>query len=164
MNHFLKLSLFTAFVTTMVGCNNTSPQKYVEIAVLNTNLVTAYYRPPYFEEMMSHQGNAVDYVRQQTIPSLEQAIEKVKNLRVTDETKGLIDASLDFLVYGKELFETEYIDIAQMVDDNEPQAAIDTAITRVFDQHDPFLVEKLDRLEAVAIPFAEKHGVDLTFN
>lgn len=164
MHYLVRISLFFALVTSMVGCNTTSPQKYVEVTVLNTNLVTAYFRPPYFEEVMAHQGSAEAYVRQQTATRVEQALEKVNKLNVTDETQPLIKASRDFLTYGKELFETEYIDIAKMIDQQAPQSAIDTAIMEVFEKHTPIMDEKLTALETVAAPFAEKHGVDLRFD
>lgn len=161
MHQRFRFSIYVLLLAVATACNTTTPQKYVEVTVLNTNLVTAYFRPAFFEEIKGNQGNAVDYIQQRTTMGLDQAIEKVEQLEATDETRPLIDASMDVLTYGKQLFDSEYTTVAKMIDDGAEEPAIDSAITQLFEKNGPILDEKLNALDAVAMPYAEKHGIEL---
>ena len=161
MGQLFRISIYAILLTVAVACTTTTPRKYVEVTVLNTNFITAYFRPAFFDEIKGHQGNAVDYVQQRTSMGLDRAIEKVEELKVTDETRPLIDASLDVLTYGKQLFSSEYTDIAKLIDSGADESAIDSAITQLFEKNGPVLDEKLNALDEVAMPYAEKHGIEL---
>ncbi|MGS2739778.1 hypothetical protein [Sinomicrobium sp. M5D2P17] len=178
MKSTAKISLLLFIGLTFLSCDQTSPRKYVEVTVLNTNLVTSRYTPSFFEELRElekqgriavfkdgemKKGTAEEYVMQNAIAPVDVSIKKVKELEVKDDTHDLIAASLDVLQYSKEVFENEYRNIAEMLDTNRSQAEIDSAIHKLFRTYDREMEKKLRHLDELAIPYAEKHNIPLNF-
>ena len=170
------LLLFTGLI--FLSCHQTSPREDLEITVLNTNLVTSRYTPSFFEELRElekqgriavfkdgemKKGTAVEYIMQNAIAPVDESIKKVGELKPKDDTKDLIAASRDVLQYGKEIFENEYRNIAEMLDANRSQAEIDSAIHKLFKDHDREMEKKLRHLNQLAVPYAEKHDIPLNF-
>jgi hypothetical protein len=174
----IKILLVLLVGVIFQSCNTASPRKYIEVAVLNTNRITRMYQPGFFSEMRElknqnrltvfengkpKNGTAVEYVRQTAITPVEEYIAKVRVLKETDDTRDLLTASLDVLQYGKGIFESDYISIAKMLDEDKSQAEVDAAIQKLFETRDPEMEEKFKRLDGLAIPYAEKHDVPLEY-
>lgn len=178
MKSTLKITLFLFMGFTLLSCSKPSPRKYVEVAVLNTNLVTGSYTPQFFDELQElknqnritlykdgemKQVTVEEYVRQRTIVPVNEAMAKAEALPETDDSRDLKAASLEVFKYGKQLFEKEYLVIAQMLDDNKAQTEIDSAIQKIFTSHDAEMEKRIRYLDELAIPYAKKHNVPLEY-
>jgi hypothetical protein len=176
MKTIIKLLLLSLILFTVVSCNHTSPQKHLEITVLNTNIITGKYNSKYFNEIRElkrnnrllvlesgqlENGTVKAYLDQNLIQPTNTALKKVQTLEVNTDTENLIAASEDFLIYCKQIFEKDYIEIAQMIDADEPEPIVDAAIERMFQIHDPAFLKKLNHLDEIAIRYAEKHDIPL---
>ncbi|RAV28691.1 hypothetical protein [Sinomicrobium soli] len=171
-----KIILFLAFATAISSCTGPSPRKVVAQTWLNVNLVTAHYSPKFFTELRERKANnnitvykdnavtkgtAVEYVTQNVIGPLDEALKKVERLPVENDTKALIQASLEVFRYSREVFENDYLAIARSIDEKQPEDAIETAVDELFAKHDGAIQTRLDRLDSYAIPYAEKHNIPI---
>lgn len=178
MKATVQLLLLLMAGASTLSCSRVSPDKYVQVAVLNTNLVTSKYSPSFFRELRElkeqgrltvfrdnqpQEGTAVEYVEQNVIASVDEAMKKVEALPQSEKTEALTRASLEVFRYGQKIFEAEYMAIAKMLDENKPPAAIDTAIQQLFTSHDPELGKRMEKLDELAIAYARKHEVPLQF-
>lgn len=106
-------------------------------------------------------GTAVAYVQQFVILTVDENLKKVEALSPNKDDQELIEASLEVFRYGKQIFETEYLDIAAMIDDQKPPEEIHAAIDKLFAKHDGEMQKRFERLDSYALPFAEKHNIPL---
>lgn len=172
----IKMIFLAALFTSLISCNQPSPDKTVQVAWLNANRVVAHYSPRFFGELRElkskrnitvfkdnevAKGTAVEYVNQLAVVPLNESIQKVKDLPEQEDTKAIKAASLAVFEYGKEIFENDYIQIATMIDGGRPAAEIDAAIENLFAKYDPEMQAKLNRLDELVIPYAEKHDIPI---
>src|SRR5690606_15668055 len=99
-----------------------------------------------------------------SILPIKDALKKVEDLVVTDDASEMRTASIELLSYSKTIFEKDFINIAIMIDSNQPQLTIDSAIQQMYKTHDTELDKRFRVLDELAIPYAEKNNVPLTFN
>lgn len=163
-----KIILLLVLAASICSCAGPSPRKVVAQTWLNTNNVTTYYSPKFFKELMERKeknnftttgGTAVAYVEQYVIATVDESLKKVEKIPLKSDTKELIHASLEVFRYGKEVFETEYLDIAAMIDNEKPSEEIIAAIDKLFVKHDGAMQVRLDRLDSYALPYAKKHNI-----
>lgn len=174
MKYTLKTLVLIAVVLSLFSCNRVSPDKVVAQTWLNVNKITSHYSPNFFrllQEMKSKgtinivknnevvKGTAVEYINQIIIPSVDESLKKVEKLPVKEDTKEIINASLEVYKYGKAIFENEYLVIAAMIDEGKPEAKINNTIENLFAVHNPIMQKKLDRLDALVFPYAKKHNL-----
>ena len=168
--------LLTVFSLNLTSCNPVSPDKVVQRAWLNTNNVTTNYSPKFFGQLRElkskgnitvfkdnevTKGTAVEYVNQLIIVPHNENLQKVEDLPEKEDTKALKAASLELFQYSKEIFESDYLDIATMIDKERPDMEINIAIEDLFLKHDPKMETLLNRLDELVIPYAEKHNIPI---
>lgn len=150
---------------TFQACNRTTPERYVGATALNSNLVSAAYRPAFLKELIELKNKnglpgatAVDYVNDRAVKPVEESIKKIKGLNKTADTKALIAAALDVMEYGRQVFKSDYLAIAQLIDAGKPQQ-IEAAIAAMYGKTEKGMIEKFDRLDNLALTYAKKHDV-----
>lgn len=174
MKFLIKTTLLIALVAGISSCTGPSPQKVVAQTWLNTNNITSHFSPKFFGTLLEMKskgritvfkngettnGTAVEYVRQNIIPQVNESLKKVESLPEKKETKELKAASLDVFNYGKEIFENDYVAIAKMIDEKQPADIIVAATVDLFSKHEAEMYKRLDKLDSFAIPYAEKHNI-----
>src|SRR4051794_27683807 len=98
---FLTLSSFCFFT----ACNTATPENYFDAAVLNCNMMHGFATDGIISELESPSVKLVEGSKEKTEPmkraeviqskieSLEPYYERVKDLKQTEETKGMLQAS-----------------------------------------------------------------------
>lgn len=172
--YYIKCLLLIA-LAGIISCGP-SPKKVVARTWLNTNNVTTYYSPKFFNELMEKKaknnitvykdgavtkGTAVAYVQQYVIATIDENLKKAEGLSAKGDNKELIDTSLEVFRYSKSVFENEYLDIAEMIDEEKKSEEIITAVDELFAKHDGAMQTRFDRLDSLAIPYAEKHNIPI---
>lgn len=171
------------------SCNTTTPENYFAETTLNTNSVESFsslYKNylsggldgktvlPNGKVLDSGSGmlivepdgkttrqatSYVEYVEKVKVKEISDAIAKVKELKSTDETKEMINLSLDYLTEAEKLYKTELVNIAKMIDAKAPKEEIEKFAQSLDEKYQPILDAKKQKLFAVAIPYAEKNGL-----
>ena len=171
---FLTVISFMAFHScNLLGDN---PQKVFNLTALNANKV-----PRDFERSFKEvRGQKETYGLKIPVPGsnterknascqeyfafyygtmFDKDIQRIKELKKDKETTPIIAAALDLFEYNAQIYKKDFLVIAKMMDENKPQAEIDQAIIALQDAKMLILDEKADKLMAVALPYADKHGV-----
>ena len=117
------LTIMVAFVL-LVSCKKETPQKVVERTVLKANLLTANYGIGYFEQLKELQKNEYlkyydndgeeyaatfsQYLHKVTIPDLEKSLKDVQKLEINEDSKELINASIELFVFCIGFYKKDY--------------------------------------------------------
>ncbi len=156
-----------------------TPEQYFDRAALNSNLLTGFgaqdfrfMRPPVkATDLMVVEDNKTrkavsyeEYIQKYKVYSLNQEIEKIKALKPTDETKPMLDASLELFGLVKQKYETDYVKIARLQDAGTPAPEVDKAIADMEAAAGPTFEALYKKLMDIALPYAQKHGIKVTQN
>lgn len=166
----LLLSLF------MQSCQNT-PEEYFDTTALNTNTLTEFGGKDFRTMELNKKSNQLlafdekstfpaksyeDHILRFKIPYIDQIIEKIKDLKPTEETTPLINASLDLFEFVKGKYKTDYIKIAKLMESNAPKEEIDKAIAEMEKTSFPEFDAKYKKVWDLAMPYAKEHGIQVS--
>jgi len=174
-------SILTIIVVCIlfVSCQKETPQKVVEKTVLKANLLTANYGIGYFEQLKELQKNEYlkyydndgeeysatfsQYLHKVTIPDLEKSLKDVQKLEVNEDSKELINTSIELFEFCIGFYKKDYAEIAYMYDEGKTQQEINMIINEFEAKSFQEFKEKNLKLDEAAKVYAEKKGVSLKF-
>lgn len=163
------------FVLQSCKMENT-PEEYFDITSLNTNLFMEFGARDFkrmgeaksASQLMAYDERGTfpaksyeDHILRFKIPFINQAIEKIKDLKPTEETAPMINASLDLFNYVKEKYQTDYIKIARLMDSKAPKEEIEKAIFEMETVTFATFDQKYKKLWDLALPYAKEHGIEV---
>jgi len=158
----------------LTACNTTSPERYFDIAVLNSNMFTGFaddglllqFESP--SAMMAENGTVVAMKRadvaEQNIHFTEEAFEKLKDLKQTTETKEMLQTSIAMFEYILPVYKNEYKQLAKLYDEGaskEKTAAYAKAIREKYVEGFKNIYNKLISIGKV---YAEKNNIKVNWN
>lgn len=166
-------------LTFLTSCKKESPHEIVEKTVLNANLLMASYGSQYFQQLeaLERSGNLMylskngemqpatysQYLKKVSIPEIENIIAEVEALQVDEDSKPLIDSSLDLFKLCLDFYETDYPKIVLMYDENKPRKKIIDKVRKFEEEHYQVFEEKNAKLDEEAKKYAENNGIKLKF-
>lgn len=104
----------------------------------------------------------VEYVEKVKVKEISDIITQIKELKSTDETKEMIDLSLDYFTEVEKIYKTELVNLAKMIDAKTPKEEVNKFAQSLNEKYLPVLDAKKQKLLAVAIPYAEKNGLKVS--
>lgn len=174
----IKLVLFFIVIALFFkSCNFDNPKSYIGKTVLNTNRyiklgaqeindMKAKKKANLLQIYVDNEFKSTDsyetYVRESKINIIKEDIEKVKTLKVTSETKNLINASLTVYNTIKKTYEEDYIKISKLLDLKAPEADINIAIEHMENTLSVY-DSQLKTLMQIAKSYADKNGIKNNF-
>ena len=175
-----KLTLLIIFFLAIViqSCSTDTPESYFSKTTLNVNKYIGMGAKD-FQNMIGFQSqgdlfakvdgkfvpsdNFEAHVKTYKIFNIETDIENIQKLKPTEETKEMINASLEVFNFVKSKYETDYIKIAKLLDDKVGKQKIDAAIRNFEKQNLEELNKKIDILYSIAIPYAKNNDIEVSF-
>lgn len=156
------------------SCSKTSPEKYFDIAVLNTNMLNGFASTGMMRELESpsvkmseNNGETVPMKRSEVLNAkieyIESSFENLKDLKKTDDTKDLIEASLALYEYVLPVYKTEYIQLANLYDSNSPAEQIQSLSNLIKDKYSSGYVERFNKLIGLGKLYAEKNNIKVNW-
>lgn len=177
MNTKIKSLLTIVILIFLQSCKmENTPEEYFDRSALNTNLFMEFGGKDFktmgqnkkanqllaFDDKSMFQAKSYeDHVLRFKVLQINQSIEKIKDLQPTEETKPMIDASLDLFNFVKEKYETDYIKICRLMDKNASSVEIDKAIVEMESISFPVFAQKYKKLWDLALPYAKNHGIEV---
>lgn len=168
----LFLLAITLFITT--GCTPESPRKIFEKTVLNANMISQFGSKD-IKHLLNETPQIYDTSQKKMVTSsyedyfkfkisyLEQAEKSIKKIKINDDNKEIVTASLALFAYVIPKEKEGYLKIARLKDQKASETDINNAIT-VFDEaNNENANQKQDTLLAVAKKYAQKHNLDAKF-
>lgn len=169
--------LFISFVAISYSCNlrDSKPQEIFAVIGLNANKISRSFERD-FTEIRQHKENGnimipaadkktmrpascVEYIKYSFGITFKDDIEKIKKLKVNDETKPIINAGLDMFQYADDIYQKDYPVIAKMIDDGKSDSEIDAAAAQLQLTKGVELEKKYNTTMELLLPYAQKHGV-----
>lgn len=171
----LRLLLIGSFVF-FAACDSASPEKYFSTAVLNTNLMHGFAGNALNMQLESPSvkmaGNDPDKTEpmkrkeiiETKIQQLEEAFGKVNDLKETEDTKGILDASKALYNYVLPVYKNEYIQLAKLYDDAAPAEQIQSFTQSITDKHYAKFVALHDKLTDAGKAYANLHNINVQWD
>ena len=172
--HYILLILFSF---TIISCdpNGMNPEKTFEVCGLSLNKIP-YKFSQHFKEIRAQHKNgsltyvtqnnevkkgvsAVEYVENMYPNMFKKEIEALNQLVVDDETRPMQKASLDVFKYSEEVYKTDMLPIAKMIDDGKSDQEIDAAIEELQNTKGKIIDEKFNKAHDLIFPYADKHKI-----
>lgn len=177
MKHLLKIITVFILSFSVTSCNlgGVSPQETFDVLGLSLNKIPYKFSQHFGEIGAQHKNGSLTYVSQDNqvhkgvsveeyvknmYPHLlKKDIEAIKNLTVDDETKPIQEATLDVFNYTQQVYETDLLRIAKMIDEGKSDAEIDAAIEELQNTKGDIIDEKFNKAHDLAFGYADKHGI-----
>ena len=169
----MNLHQLTAFVFCFfffTACNNLSPEKTFEIAVLNSNMVVGFANERLSRELespsvkLAEDGKTViamtrKEVIQSKIDFAEENLKKLKAMKETEDTKEMIAASVGLYQYIVPVYKTEYQQLAKLYDENASAETIQTQSQAIHDKYYQGFDVLYNKLINIGKSFAQRHSI-----
>ena len=160
------LLIFSFFLTS---CIETSPEKYFDVAVLNSNFLSGFGNEGHVRELespslkLSDDEMAVTMKRVEVIESkiafVEKTVEKLKNLKETTDAVDIVQSSLDLYEYVLPVYKNEYLQLAKLYDQGASEDARQKYAEAIMDKHSSRYEELYDKLITIGKLYAQKHNI-----
>ena len=159
------------------ACNTASPEQYFAIAILNTNMMHGFagngalqreLESPSVQMVDGNKDRIETMKRKDVIDSRIQTLEaghdKVKNLKVTDDTREMLQASDALYKYVLPVYKNEYLQLAKMYDENASPEEIRSYSQLISDKYYPGFAQLHEKLVATGKTYAEKHKINVQWD
>lgn len=168
------LSLFS-YCLLLTSCTTATPEKYFEVAVLNSNMLVGFAGDGQLRELEASSmkmGKTKDEFapmqRKEVVSSkisfVEETLKKVKSLQETADTKDIRQASLALYEFVLPVYKNEYMNVANLYDAGASKEKIQTAVQAI----NAAYIAKFDALYNKLIGsgklYAAKHSINVNWN
>ena len=166
------ICLYFLFVVT--GCNTASPEKYFDVAVLNSNMLVGFSNGSDLREFESPSvkmsetgGQPIAMKRSEVVQSkidfVEANLEKIKELKQTDDTKEMLQTSLALHEYILPVYKSEYQQLAKLYDEGAANESIQVQAKAIHDKYNPGFDDLYNKLINTGKSFAERHDIKVNW-
>lgn len=172
----VSLRLLLAGLCILVfSCSQPTPEKYFDVAVLNSNLVVGFADDGLDRELESpsvKMGKTKDEfvpmkrdeVIQSILQSVEENYEKLKSLPSNNEASAMVNASKDIYEFILPVYKKEYTELAALYDKGADPAAIELKTRQIHDLYSSGFAGRYSQLIALGKQYAAKHKIEVKWN
>jgi hypothetical protein len=176
MKRFIAFPVLIFCYSLFTSCNTATPENYFDIAVLNSNMITGFANEGLQRELDNPTVKLVEGTKDQTAPMkrkeiiddkihfIEPNLEKIKQLKQTDDTKDMLQASLALYEYVLPVYKNEYQQLARLYDEGAPREQIQSLEQSISNKYFPKFQELFNNLVAVGKTYAEKHNIKVNWD
>jgi tetrahydromethanopterin S-methyltransferase subunit G len=163
---FFSCLLFTA-------CNTATPEKYFDIAVLNSNMLNGFASEGQLRQMespsakMDEKGQAVASKRleelNQKIQFVEEEYKKVKDLKETEDAKDILQSSVALYDLVIPVYKTEYTQLATAYDNGVAKEQLQQQAKAINEKYFAQYQSLYNKLIAAGKLYATKHNIKVNW-
>lgn len=157
----------------LISCGTVPPEKYFNITVLNTNLLFGFATNGMYRQLESpslklgeDHGTVVmkrSEIINEKIKSIEENYEKVKELKVTEDTEEIIKTSIALYEYVLPVFKNEYMQLAESIDKGIPEDKMHSESRAINDKYFSGYTELNNKLISAGKLYAEKNNIKVNW-
>jgi hypothetical protein len=176
MKKFIVFPVLIFCYSLFTSCNTATPENYFDIAVLNSNMIAGFANEGLQRELDNPTVKLVEGTKDQTIPMkrkeiidskiqfIEPNLEKIKQLKQTDDTKDMLQASLALYEYVLPVYKNEYQQLAELYDEGAPGDQIQSLEQSISNKYFPKFQELFNNLVIAGKTYAEKHDIKVNWD
>ncbi|WP_299101059.1 hypothetical protein [uncultured Winogradskyella sp.] len=171
-----KISTLIVLILIIQSCGfSTTPENYFEYTTVYTNLFSDFGSKDFqnFRTLIKQnaliienengewvtQDKLVPHIETYVISNIEKNINKIQGLKKTASTDAMIEASLNLHEFTLEIYQKEYLHIANLIDCNASESIVNDAISELDKHHLEKYLELYTKLMDVALPYAEANKI-----
>ncbi len=165
-------SSFTLLCTLLlVSCSNTTPEQYFSQAALNSNLLYGFagngmqreFASPSVKLTDANTGATAPMKREEVLNAKRDAVEaaynKIKALKISDDNREMISASLALFEFVLPVYRNEYKELAALYDSNAGADRIAALEKSISDKYYAKFTERYNALHESGKAYAARHGI-----
>jgi len=168
---FCSALIAIALGLSLASCNNASPEKYFDEAVLNVNLITPFGGQAALNSLDHPSVKLVPGTKDQTTPMtrkeivedqiqrVEANLVKIKALPDSEETRDMVQTSIKLHEFVLPVYKTEYRQLAKLYDEDGSQPERVSAAHEIDTKYLAGYQTLFNRLVELGKAYAEKHHI-----
>jgi hypothetical protein len=177
MKKFISYGLLTASCCLLlVACNTATPENYFDQAVLNSNMMMGFAGDGLQRQLEQPSVKLAAGTKDQTAPLkrkevienqiqyLDESFAKIKQLKETEDTRSMLQASIALYEYVLPVYKTEYIQLAKLYDEDAPKEQITSLSKSIRDKYFAGFKERLDTLIGTGKLYAMHHQIKVNWD
>lgn len=174
MNKITLPGIAVICIIIFTGCSSVSKEEYFNTAVLNTNLLSGFAGNGMYRQLdspsekLGENNETVPVSRSEIINSrieiLNDNFEKLKGLKVTDDTKEMIQASVALYEFVLPVFKKEYMQLAELFDNGASEERTRNESQIIHDKYFSKYEELYNKLISIGKVYAEKNSIKVHWN
>lgn len=160
----------------VVSCDMTTPRNYFDRAVLNSNFLHGFagnggiereLKQPSIKLVDTAGSETAQMTRKEVVENklafVEDAYEKVKKLKETDDTRDMLQASRALYEYVLPVYRNEYQQLARLYDEGAPENEIEAFRKSIRDKYLTGFQTRMAALTSAGKPYADRHGIKVNW-
>lgn len=163
--------LLFAISLLLFSCSSTSPDQYFGRAALSSNLLYGFASDGFHREFASPSEKLVDASSGKTAPmkraevlktkvdAVEEAYANVKRLKIADDNREMLNASLALYEFVLPVYKNEYQALANLYDSGADTAKIAAKERFIVETYAGKFGQLYDALHAAGKKYATEHGI-----
>jgi hypothetical protein len=163
-------------VLLLSSCYTATRENYFDGAVLNCNMMMGFAHEGLQRELEQPTVKLVAGTRDQTAPMkrkeiieskihfLDEAFGKIKNLKKTDDTKDMLEASVALYDYVLPVYKTEYLQLAKLYDEGASRNQIRSFSKNISDKYFAGFEARFNKLAEAGKPYAARHNIKVNWD
>ena len=170
----MKKSLFACLFVFLVSCNFTSPEKYFDVAVLNSNMLVGFAGDGQLREIESPSVRMVENSTQTApiprgeivegkISFVELNLAKLKSLKETPDNAEILQGSIALHEYILPVYKIEYMQLAKLYDQKVPEEQIQSFAAAIHDKYYAEFDKRYNKLINAGKQYAARHGIKVNW-
>ncbi len=175
MRKYLALpTIFFYCFLLITGCNTATPEKYFDLAVLNSNMLVGFANTGQLRELESpsvkldeKSNQPVTMNRREVIEEkikfVETNLEKIKGLKETADTKDILQASIALHEYILPVYKTEYGQLAKLYDERASKENIELKAREINEKYYSRFEELYNKLISTGKIYAERNSIKVNW-
>ena len=168
---FCSALIAIALGLSLTSCNNASPEKYFDEAVLNVNLITPFGGQAALYSLAHPSVKLVPGTKDQTTPMtrkeiveeqiqrVEANLVKIKALPDSEETRDMVQTSIKLHEFVLPVYKTEYRQLAKLYDEGGSQPERVSTAHEIDTKYLAGYQTLFNRLVELGKAYAEKHHI-----
>jgi hypothetical protein len=175
MNKYRMSILAVCFGCLLTACNTATPERYFDLAVLNTNMITGISNDGLMREMEYPSVKLVEGTKDQTTPMkrkevmdtkihfLTENLDKLKQLKETTDTKEMLQTAVELNEYVLSIYKTDYVLLAKLYDDGASKDLILAKAQAIQDKYGARYEELLNKLISIGKSYASANHIKVNW-
>lgn len=172
----LFLLLFILCACMFNACNTATPENYFDRTVLNINMLHGFATDGLQRELESPSVKMVEGSKDQFAPMkrkevidekiqfIEANAEEVRQLKQTDDTKEMLQASIAVYNFALPVYKNEYMQLAKLYDDGASAEQIQALEKSIEEKYSSKFGALFDKLTTAGKQYAEKNNIKVNWD
>lgn len=160
----------------LTACNTATPEDYFDTAVLNVNMLAGFSGDGLQRELESPSVKLVEGSTTQTEPMkrkeiidnkiqfIESSLQKVRELKQTDDTKEMLQSSIALYEYVLPVYKNEYTQLAKLYDEDESPEQVEAYVHYIYDRYSRKYDELYNDLISKGKSYAQKNNIKVNWD